>query len=71
MALIIYGLLAADSENQYITFPFYADCESSTDMPWPVLLHNEYKINVYSSCHGLKSHHLLSALGLNYLNDPQ
>ena len=69
MVLITYGLLAADSESQYITFPFYADCESGTDMQWPVLPHNDYKINVYSSCHGLKSHHLLSAVDLNYLND--
>lgn len=28
--LITYGLLAADSESQYITFPFYADCENGT-----------------------------------------
>lgn len=71
MGLITYGLLAADSESQCITYPFYADCVSSTDMQWTVLLHNDYKINVYSSCHGLKSHHLLSAADLNYLNDLQ
>lgn len=29
--LITKGLLAADSESQYITFPFYSDCESAAE----------------------------------------
>lgn len=54
MVLITQGLLPADSESQCITLPLYADCDSITDMQWPVLLYIDYKIRVYSSCHGLK-----------------
>lgn len=44
MLLIIYSLLAADSESPNITFVFYADCESRTYIQGPVMLHKDYKI---------------------------
>lgn len=31
MVLITYGLVAADSESQYMTLLFYADSEGGTD----------------------------------------
>lgn len=48
-------------------FHFFADGGSAPVIQWPVLLHRDYKINVYSSSHGLKSHHLLSAVNVIYL----
>lgn len=61
MVLITYGLEAADSESQYITFLLYADREGGTDEGNT----NAAQQNVCLSCHGLKSPRVLS--DTNYL----
>lgn len=70
MVLITYGLVAADSENQYITLLFYADSEGGTDQGNTNAVASTASQNVDLSCHGLKSHHQLSAVDMNYLIDP-
>lgn len=66
MVLITYGLVAADSESQCITLLFYADSEVGTDQGNTNAVASIASQSVDLSCHGLKSHHLLSAIEVNY-----
>lgn len=64
-------LLIVKANTSHFHFILTVRALQSGATPLTAVPDNGYKINVYSSCHILKSHHLLSAAALNYFSDLQ